>query len=686
MKKTIVIAFLALIAMVAQSKTFKTIKNPVAIAHNIMGGELKAREVIFKDTATTVHFTMKYPKEQSFQFLSSSYLMDEDGNRYPLLSAEKLELNAWVKSPESGIMEFTMHFKPLPKRTMVFDFIESDLPESFKLLGIHDKNTELKIPTLQELSTVNPWIVPADWFNTDTITIKGRIEDYDAELFGFTAMECFFKDVFEKDDATLVLDIASDGSFLKKFQASYPVHLQFHAEESRIDFNKIPFFARPGETIDITIKKNKQDRYACVYNNGSSRDVERWLRSSDEIISLLPPLSNFQGNFKEENALANTIWQKEIYCLNAISRREHYTPMEIQLALADMQAHFAEDYLSYAMLREHVLKKQGVRDGVYYIEILDSMEWQNLLDEQQYYILNRIDFDNPLLLISSEYPYLLNRMQYAIPVHNSKFKDLIDKNGVVIDRSAEEWKKAFIKSYVALKELIGSNHNNMTVQLAVYKDMQAYFNTWRNNEDKIGRILADTTATIAEREEHVAKLMTLSNMMPTILSLFTLPYIKQKAEQFYAHKMAQLDLSSPLPDTPATDFIHSLSTKYPDKLLIIDFWGMNCAPCRSAIQNSKQKRVEIAKRNDVKLIFIAGERSSEGSDAYKAYVAEWLAEEETFCFTYTDFTRFQELFQFNGIPHYETIAPDGRRVRDDLKINGFYNFDNELENLLEKLK
>ena len=96
-KKTIITILLALVAMVGQAKTFKTIKNPVAMACvNVSNGELKAREVIFRDTATTVHFTMEYSKGQSFQFVSSSYLMDEDGNRYPLRSAEGLKLNTWV--------------------------------------------------------------------------------------------------------------------------------------------------------------------------------------------------------------------------------------------------------------------------------------------------------------------------------------------------------------------------------------------------------------------------------------------------------------------------------------------------------------------------------------------------------------------------------------------------------------
>jgi len=151
--------------------------------------------------------------------------------------------------------------------------------------------------------------------------------------------------------------------------------------------------------------------------------------------------------------------------------------------------------------------------------------------------------------------------------------------------------------------------------------------------------------------------------------------------------MAITELSTPLPtDNAAADLIHKLSAKYPGRYLFIDFWQMGCGPCRGAIQQSKDLRAEIAKRDDVKLIFICGEPTSEGSEAYKKYVAEWLADEETVCITYAEFSRLQELFRFSGIPHYETITPDCRRVRDDLRLNGLYNFEQDMKRLKDRLK
>ena len=49
-KQTIITLLLALVAIAGQAKTFKTIKNPVAMSCvNVSNGELKANEVIFRD-------------------------------------------------------------------------------------------------------------------------------------------------------------------------------------------------------------------------------------------------------------------------------------------------------------------------------------------------------------------------------------------------------------------------------------------------------------------------------------------------------------------------------------------------------------------------------------------------------------------------------------------------------------
>ena len=652
-KKIIITILFALVAMAGQAKTFKTIKNPETMACvNVNPGELKAREIIFRDTATTVHFTMEKEKGQSFRFAKESYLMDEDGNRYPLRSAEGIALDSWVLSPESGVTDFTMHFEPMPKNTQVFDYIEGDNTRAYILLGIHDKKYIIKYPTIQELSDANPWTVPQDWFKTDTITIKGRIEGFDAERLGFDLLCYYNHDEFEKGDAAQVLDIAPDGTFCKKFKASYPIRDLFWTTEAKTQFNYIPFFARPGETIDITVRIHEDGWYDYTFNSGSSHDVERWLRFSDEYIAVFRPLYSFKGRLEEGNKLAESIFQEALYRLRTESRRYKYTPIEMQLALADLQANFVENYLSYVDNHAQTLVKYEERDGEWHVEVLDSVERERIFDARNYYPLHCIDFDNPLLLASYAFQLTLNRIQFANYAMKRRYNGIDDENDGM-EAEYQNYSTALSNYLAALRDLMGTDKDNLIVQLCAYKNMQSNFD---------------------------------SKMFPLYLATFTHPFIHQKAEQFYNKQIAQTDIASSLPVTPMADLIRSLCAKYPGKILMIDFWGMSCGPCRGAIQASKELRAEIAKRDDVKLVFIAGERTTEGSDAYKKYVAEWLANEETVCVTNADFTRLQELFQFNSIPHYETITPDCRRVRDDLRINGYDNFDYELERLKEKLK
>lgn len=511
-------------------------------------------------------------------------------------------------------------------------------------------------------------VVPSDWFKTDTICIKGRIEGYDAEQFGFTSMEYNCHDIFNKSGGVIVMDIAPDGTFEKSFQASYPIFESFYASGSKVGFEVMSFFARPGETIDITVRKGEKGQWECFYNSGSSKEVEHWLKSNLNVRKITEPLYTFKGTFAEANKYADKVWQQLMDSLQAVSRREDFTPFEMQLALADAQADFVYMYMEYARFHGYdLVKQERDTDGTYHQVILDSMEYEALRDTKNYVQLRRIDFDNPLLLLSSgNYHILLNSIQFSEPVHKTQFKGIKEEGRPYLyGASVEKDRQMLANILMALREMMGTDKDNMLAQCCLYKTMLDCFDDWRESG-------VDST---------------LDKLFPVCLDALKHPYIHQKAKQYYDRKMAQTELTLPLPeDNPAANLIRRLSAKYPGRYLFIDFWGMGCGPCRSAIQSSKEKRAGIARRDDVKLVFIAGERTAEGSEAYHKYVDEWLAGEEAVCVTNQDFTRLQELFCFTAIPHYEIITPDCYRVREDLQILGFYNFDSEFKKLKEKLK
>ena len=652
-KKTIITALLALLCVTGLAKVNKTsintsrsIKSPEAMVNaDLIIGELKINEVIMTDTATSLRFTMVCPQGETFRFVSNSYLVDEDGHRYLLRSAEGIALDEWIKSP--GTTEFIVHFEPMPQHVQLFDFIEADALREVNILGIHEKGTIIKAPSIQELYARNPFTLPTDWLTSGSVTIRGRIEDYDAERMGFTSMEAYVYDVMVGDHGTQLIEIEPNGSFEKTMQLSYPMKSAFYVKvtnnDSNTDFTKMPFFARPGETINIVIRPNKDGQWECFYDSGSSHEVERLLKSDLRLTEMTKPLSYFKGKFSEVNPIADQVWQNMLARIDRISRRDHFTPMEVNLALGEMQSAYAMALIDYAMNSEfRLMPFQQLEDGSWTRTLIDSVEIKTFADINNYKALDRIDFDNPLLMVSDDYYFTLNRVYKAPPVREAKQASL--DNGIAM-----------------LHELTGK-HDNLTAQLGILQDILDHFNSWRQNEE------------------------TLPSIMEEYLSKLTHPYVRQKAEEFYQTKMLQKSITSPLPEGPGAEIISNIMAKYPGRYLVFDFWGLGCGGCRIEIQNSKGMRAEIAKRDDVKIVFIAGERTPGGSDAYKKYVTEWLADEETVCVSLNDFRHLQELLLFSAIPHSETFTPDGLRVREDVKIQSLFNIEMELQALKERLK
>lgn len=87
--------------------------------------------------------------------------------------------------------------------------------------------------------------------------------------------------------------------------------------------------------------KGSFGRYECIYNTGSSRDVERWLRTSHKLEDMTKPLWEFKGTLDEANFGMNYIC-----CIERIAEG---------------------------------LVKSEQRDSVWYTEILDSAEWKKYL-------------------------------------------------------------------------------------------------------------------------------------------------------------------------------------------------------------------------------------------------------------------------------------------------------------------
>lgn len=83
-------------------------------------------QVELTDSATVLHVHARYIPNYWIRLDKATFLMSDKGVNYPLLRSEGFAIGEQVFMPDSGEMDFTLYFAPLPKDTRWFDFSEGE--------------------------------------------------------------------------------------------------------------------------------------------------------------------------------------------------------------------------------------------------------------------------------------------------------------------------------------------------------------------------------------------------------------------------------------------------------------------------------------------------------------------------------------------------------------------------------
>ncbi|MBR4644220.1 MAG: redoxin domain-containing protein [Bacteroidaceae bacterium] len=144
MKKTLIIALLALIVATGHSKE-KTVvwENPTTEYGTSYGDgyfnvALDITKVELKEKETLVYMTVMQRSDYSdywYQFASKTFLKVGD-IQYFLISADGTELDKHCQTGKDGKADVVLHFHPLPQDTKVFDFSEGDFNGAWQIWGI----------------------------------------------------------------------------------------------------------------------------------------------------------------------------------------------------------------------------------------------------------------------------------------------------------------------------------------------------------------------------------------------------------------------------------------------------------------------------------------------------------------------------------------------------------------------
>jgi thiol-disulfide isomerase/thioredoxin len=139
----------------------------------------------------------------------------------------------------------------------------------------------------------------------------------------------------------------------------------------------------------------------------------------------------------------------------------------------------------------------------------------------------------------------------------------------------------------------------------------------------------------------------------------TNPYIQANIQAYIDKKFLNVGETYPLPENDAAaDIMRQIISENPGKTLFIDFWGTSCGPCIAGIKNSAELRRQYRDSDTLRFIFITGEDESP-LDAYDKFVEQNLKGEVSYRLPADQIRLLRTLFNFNAIPHYEMVAPDG---------------------------
>ena len=325
----------------ASSDVVKTIEHPDFTA--LFTYDLEISKVEFSKEQTTLYFDFSHYTGTSFSFRSSTYLVDEEGRRYPIKSCKGFQLDKGYNVKEDGVKEISISFEPLPEGTRVFDCIEGpDLQLSFQFYGIREKGQDWDVFPKKDVAD-NPF--PESFFGMDTVYVTGRITQSRYDRWGRIEHESnsYSEQALRRqfrlgNGAFDHFYVAKDGTFSFKTLVVKPT-----MDELNINGNRIPILLIPSDHLQVDI--SHWGEYNQQVNIRSEKgDYSRMLTNYPFLWE--KEIADPRGTliWSETGKLAADTWQplhdeleKQMEVCRYLAAKHHFTPTEQKLMQMNVQ-------------------------------------------------------------------------------------------------------------------------------------------------------------------------------------------------------------------------------------------------------------------------------------------------------------------------------------------------------------
>ena len=510
-------------------------------------------------------------------------------------------------------------------------------------------------------------IVDEYHFRPGYIVVRGRVENVPAGTFG--TLQLTGANIFTEKDFVETIPVDSTG----RFCASVLVpHSQFFT----LGFDGM-VFAAVGDTLDITVKGITEfgEMTMSCSGTGATGEVNRvWPQLRRQFRLDRPSEKPWEAGDRQ----VMMDWRKrKLDEFRSIARAIDADTISLMDGCSD----FARDVLKSSLLAQ-IPEDIGSTFHQYWWRSIDEnrqippekrisrREIWDFLSECEPYLL-----DNPCILLAEYADRLVNALEFGpLDAYMYLSNEIESRTG--IDDS--EQMSLYKVHYVLPAVYDGEEHRNMLeVRNGRLLSVAEYYRMATDtmctiyglhNNFMMQVCLAHEVLRDAMREMGVEQktedwfLHAMAERLAGAIPQFTDKLVAQRVVDTYRHFVAEKEGLRPEPSlSPEGDSIfNALVERYRGNVLVMDFWGMSCAPCRAGMLRQRED-VEYFREKPVRFLYICNEMDSPREPSERWMNDNGIRGEHIFL-TKDEWNHLVKKFQFLGIPFHVTVDRRGRVV------------------------
>ncbi|MDR2804947.1 MAG: TlpA family protein disulfide reductase [Dysgonamonadaceae bacterium] len=607
---------------------------------------LEIEKAVLSDTATVLYIKAFYTPHQWIKIAPNSFLTDDKGQQYPIRSirsaegegeGEGIELGEEFFLPDSGESEFTMTFPPVAPNAAFVDFSEGDFEGAFKIWGIQLTNKPVKPNLPKGLKAVildkNAVLPPAE-VQLGKARLEGQILDYRSGMPEEVSILVTYP--FDSRPVEIACPVDKKGKFSGEIDA-FSVHPAIvYWEESE----EIRCYIASGKTTSLVLNPSEIGRRASRFAD-KRPPVGEPAYYGGYLASLSTELANVRPVF----SLRNNDYES---LMSFLQRIEKKTPEELKAFFLDeYQAKKAIlDTLNISPAGKQIL--QCATDLFYASEIINTTFWVD-----RAYIISQIPNDRKAI----DHYYATREFHLPDNFYDelSVFSLVNDPAIVYVPEAAQyisEWQRK--NSQPLFSHALGTDRGTL---FDLIKTVGAYSN-----------IGAFEPMEAAEIEQ-----------IPTAYRPFVEKKNNELLELIEANKHKTGFTVNDVENLQPAEVFPFIFSKFRGKPILLDVWATWCGPCRTANEELKPVKAELAAGGkDIVYVFVAGENSP--LETWKNMIPDLHGEH--FRLSEKQWEYMGTKFDMRAVPTYLFIDREGNIKKQQVGYPGIDRMKEEIFQLL----